>query len=199
MNTNPILWGSLDVPAGTRFGTLPSQHIVFAQGPMPEALAPSARLVRWQPPAGARPWGLRGWRIGQHLDIAARQLVPCALVVRGRLSMQGPGRIEGDVRARGPLRLGAGIHVQGNLFSEQDIWLDEGCHVSGLVRAEGRLHLSPGVVIGQPDRPVSVCADVIDVHGPVHLHGSIEARLHGSVFAGRSASAHGASAQSAAA
>lgn len=199
MNNDPILRGVLNVPAGAHFGTLPSQHIVFAEGPMPAALPPSVRLTRWQPPPEARPWGLRGWRIGQHLDIAERQLVPCALVVRGRVSMQGPGRIEGDVRARGRLRLGAGIQVQGNLFSEQDIWLEEGCHVSGLVRAEGRLHLSPGVVIGQPERHVSVCADVIDVHGPVHLHGSIEARLQGRVLAGGSAAMQGSASQSAAA
>ncbi len=199
MNTDPLLWRVLNVPAGAHFASLPSNHIVFADGPMPTALPPAERLMRWQPPVGARPWGLRGWYIGQHLDIAERQLVPCALVVRGRMSMQGPGRIEGDVRARGRLRLGAGIRVQGNLFSEQDIWLGEGCQVSGLVRAEGRLHLAPGVVIGQPERPVSVSADVIDVHGPVHLHGSIEARLQGSVLPGWSTAVQAASAQDAAA
>ena len=104
-----------------------------------------------------------------------------ALVVRGRLSVQGPCLIEGDIKAREGLRLGAGTQVQGNLFSEGDLWLEAGCRVRGLVVTEGRLHLDPGVVIGSPNAPVSVCADVIDVHGPVLVHGSVQARLTGSV------------------
>ena len=64
---------------------------------------------------------------------------------------------------------------------EGDIRLDAGCHVSGLVMAEGSLHLATGVVIGTPDLPVSVCADVIEVRGPVLVHGSVQARIGGSV------------------
>jgi len=171
---------SLHIAPGATFGTLHSAHLLLGCGPMPAAL-PLPGLQRWQPPPGARPWGVHGWHIGHHLVIGADQLVPCTLVVRGRLSIQGPGQIEGDLKARDELHLGAGTRVLGNLFSEGDIWLGPGCSVSGLVMAEGRLHLAPGVEIGTTHKPVSVCADLIEVHGPVLVHGSVQARLGGSV------------------
>lgn len=171
---------ALQLAPGACFNTVHARHLMLGSGAMP---APSVQptLQRWQPPAGARPWGLHGWHIGHHLDIPANQLVPCSLVVRGRLRALGPGRIEGDIKARDGLHLGPGTELQGNLFCEGDVWLDAGCSVSGLVMAEGSLHLAPGVVIGTPQHPVSVCADVMDVRGPVLVHGSVQARIRGSV------------------
>ena len=171
---------ALRLAPGACFTSVQASELVLGSGPMP--VPPSLpALHRWQPPAGARPWGLQGWHIGHHLDIPADQLVPCSLVVRGRLSTQGSGRIEGDLKARDGVHLGPGTHLLGNLFGEDDIWLDAGCTVSGLVMAEGTLHLAPGVVIGTPQHPVSVCADVIEVRGPVVVHGSLQARIGGSV------------------
>ena len=170
----------LQLAPGACFGTVHARQMLLGSGPMPTAPELPA-LHRWQPPPGARPWGAHGWHIGHHLDIPADQLVPCSLVVRGRLTTQGPGRIEGDLKARDGLHLGPGTSVRGNLFCEGDIRLDAGCHVSGLVMAEGSLHLATGVVIGTPDLPVSVCADVIEVRGPVLVHGSVQARIGGSV------------------
>ncbi len=172
--------GTLRLAPGAVFDVLQSACVVLGSGPVPPP-PPLPRLLRWQPPAGARPWGVHGWHVGHDLDIAAGHLVPCSLVVRGRLSLQGPGLIEGDVKARGNLRLGAGSRVEGNLFSEGDIWLEPGCTVGGLVMAEGHLHLDEGVVIGSPQHRVSVCADVIEAHGPVQVHGSVQARLAGHV------------------
>ncbi len=180
--TTPTVEGPrvLQLAPGACFETVHASQLLLGSGPMPTqaALPP---LHRWQPPAGARPWGVHGWHIGHHLDIPAEQLVPCSLVVRGRLRTLGPGRIEGDLKARDGLHLGPDTHVRGNLFCEGDVWLDAGCHVSGLVMAEGSLHLAAGVVIGTPQLPVSVCADVIEVHGPVLVHGSVQARIGGSV------------------
>ena len=172
--------GSLHLAPGASFQSLHATQIVLGSGTMP-APAPLPELRRWQPPKDARPWGLHGWHIGHHLDIPAFQQVPCALVVRGRLSVQGPGRIEGDVKARDGLRLGSGVRVEGNLFSEGDIRLEAGCSVTGLVMTEGRLDLAPGVVIGSLRQPTSVCADVIAAQGPVQVHGSLQARIRGSV------------------
>ena len=174
---------TLQLAPGACFGTVNARHLLLGNGPMP-APADLPALQRWQPPASARPWGLHGWHIGHHLDIPTNQLVPCSLVVRGRLKTQGPGRIEGDLKARDSLHLGPGTRIQGHLFCEGDIWLGEGCSVSGLVMAEGTLHLAAGVEIGKPDLPVSVCADVIEVHGPVLVHGSVQARIGGSVATG---------------
>ncbi len=171
---------TLQLAPGACFGTVHARRLLLGSGPIPRAPELPA-LHRWQPPADARPWGAHGWHIGHHLDIPADQLVPCALVVRGRLTTQGPARIEGDLKARDDLHLGPGTHVRGNLFCEGNVRLDAGCHVSGLVMAEGSLHLAAGVVIGTPDLPVSVCADVIEAHGPVLVHGSVQARIGGSV------------------
>jgi len=167
---------------GAQFETLQSNPIVLGDGVLQPAPALPA-LQRWQPPPSARPWGARGWHIPHDLHIPAGQHVPCSLVVRGRCVLQGPGRLDGDIKARDGLRLGSGYQVQGALFSEGDIRLDSGSQVNGVVVAEGRLQLAPQVVIGTPQQPVSVCADVIDVRGPAHVHGTLQARVRGQVAA----------------
>lgn len=172
---------SLNLASGKSFEKLHTTSLLLGHGPMP-APFPLTRLHRWQPPKDARPWGLQGWYMRHHLDIPADQLVPSSLVVRGRLNMQGPGLVEGDIKAHDSLRLGPGTRVRGNVFCDGDIWLGEGCEVSGLVMAKGLLHMSPGVVIGSPKLPTSVCADVVRVQGPAQVHGSVQARLSGRVI-----------------
>ena len=172
----------LHLAPGAHFGHLQSDSILLGNG----ALAPSApwpALQRWQPPPAARPWGLNGWFIPHDLKVPAGHLVPCSLVVRGRLWLEGNCRVQGDIKAQSGLHIGQACQVQGNVFSEGDIHLDEASRVSGVVMAEGHLHLSPHVVIGHPRQPVSVCADVIDVHGPVQVHGALQARITGQVQA----------------
>ena len=167
---------------GASFETVQSNPIVLGEGALGTAPALPA-LQRWQPPPSARPWGRNGWHIPHDLHIPAGQHVPCSLVVRGRCVLQGPGRLDGDIKARDGLRLGSGYQVQGALFSEGDIRLDSGSRVSGVVVAEGRLQLAPQVVIGTPQQPVSVCADLIDVRGPAQVHGTLQARVRGQVAA----------------
>ena len=175
---------SVRLAPGAQFERLQAGHIVLGTGTVPASasVVPGEALHRWQPPPGARPWGVRGWHIGHALDIAQAEHVPHSLVVRGPLQVHGPAWIEGDIKTRDQLRLGPGCRVQGNLFSEGDIRLGPGCRVSGLVMAEGRLQLAPGVVIGSPQQPVSVCADVIEAEGPVLIHGSVHARIRGEVL-----------------
>jgi hypothetical protein len=167
---------------GEHFETVQSNPIVLGEGVL-NAVPALPALQRWQPPPSARPWGTQGWHIPHDLHIPAGQHVPCSLVVRGRCVLQGPGWLQGDIKTRDGLRLGAGYRVQGSLFSEGDIRLDSGSQVSGVVLAEGRLQLAPQVVIGTPQQPVSVCADVIDVRGPAQVHGTLQARVRGQVAA----------------
>lgn len=175
-----LLGASLHLAPGASFDQLQARQILLGAGPLP---VPTEAQVseRWQPPCGARPWGLRGWQIGHSLNIAQAQRVPCALAVRGQLNVLGHCAMEGDIRVRNGLRLGPGCSVHGDLFSEGDIHIDPDCCVHGMVMAEGKLHLSPGVVIGTPRLPVSVCADVIEVVGPVLIHGSVHARIQGAI------------------
>jgi hypothetical protein len=170
----------LRLPAGARFEHLQAARILLGQGTPGHGMA-LPPLVRWQPPPDARPWGECGWRIPHDLHVPAGHLVPCTLVVNGRFTLEGPGRITGDIKARKTLHIGAGSRIDGQLLSEGDIRLDAHSRVSGVVMAEGRLQLSPHVVIGSPRLPVSVCADVIDAHGPVQVHGTLQARVRGQV------------------
>ena len=64
----------LQIAPGACFGALHASHLVLGSGPMPQRPV-MPELHRWQPPAGARPWGVHGWHIGHHLDIPADQLV----------------------------------------------------------------------------------------------------------------------------
>lgn len=170
----------LQLANGQGFDTLQASRIVLGEGALlPAPTLPA--LQRWQPPIGARPWGSRGWLIPHDLHIPPGQRVPCTLVVHGRCTLQGPGLLEGDIKARDGLHLGAGVRVHGSLFCEGDIRLDTGSQVSGVVMAEGRLQLAPQVAIGTLQQPVSVCADVIDVRGPAQVHGTLQARVRGRI------------------
>ena len=171
---------SLHLAPGASFDQLQARQILLGAGRAP-VHAPPQGCERWQPPAGARPWGMRGWQIGHSLNIPSAQRVPCALAVRGQLSVHDHCAVEGDIRVRDSLRLGPGCSVKGDLFSEGDIHIGPDCGIQGLVMAEGKLQLSPGVVIGTPRQPVSVCADVIEVVGPVLVHGSVHARIQGAI------------------
>ena len=184
------LAGGLHLAPGAVFDELHAERILLGAGPMP-AWAAAQSLERWQPPAGARPWGLKGWRIGHALDIPRAHRVPCALAVRGRLDVHSQCLIEGDLLTGNSLRLGPGCDVRGNLLSEGDMRIETGCSVHGLVMAEGKLLLSPGVVIGSPRQPVRVCADVIEVKGPVLVHGSVHARLQGAIALPPTLAMHG--------
>lgn len=170
----------LQLAPGACFEHVQATQIVLGAGPVDEPVIPQD-LQRWQPPVGARPWAQRGWQIGHSLDIAAAQRVPCALYVRGHLQVQRHCLIVGDLKARQTLRLGPGCHVHGQLLSEGDMHIGPGCCIQGAVSAQGRLHLAPGVVIGSVQHPVSVSADVIEVVGPVRVHGVVRARVQGSI------------------
>lgn len=171
---------TLHLPPGTRFEHIQAEKIVLGADAIPLP-APLPNMELWQPPKDARPWAMQGWHVARALDIPPGQRVPCALAVRGTLHVHGPGLMEGDVRVRDSLRLGPNCHVRGNLLSGGDIRIGPGCSVRGLVMAEGKLHLSPGVVIGSPLQLVSVCADVIQADGPVQIHGTVHARIHGNI------------------
>ena len=171
---------TLHLPPGARFEHIQAEKIVLGADAIPLP-PPLPNLERWQPPLDARPWAMQGWHVARALDIPPGQRVPCALAVRGPLHVHGPSLMEGDVRVRDSLRLGPNCHVRGNLLSGGDIRIGPGCSVRGLVMAEGKLHLSPGVVIGSPLQLVSVCADVIQADGPVQIHGTVHARIHGGI------------------
>lgn len=172
----------LQLAPGARFDCLQAERIVLGDGrPSPAPVMKMSPLLRWQPPSGARPWGVNGWHIPHDLHVPAGHLVPCSLVVRGRFTLDGPGRIEGDIKTQGRLHIGAGSQVLGNLFSEEDIRLDADSRVAGVVMAEGHMQLAPHVVIGSSRLPVSVCADMIDVEGPVQVHGTLQARINGQI------------------
>lgn len=173
---------SLHLATGARFTRLEAGTVVLGSGHRREPSAHPA-LQPWTPPPGARPWGEHGWHLGQGLHIAGGQAVEGMLVVRGVLRMDGPGRVDGDVKASEGLHLGADCQVRGHLFSEGDIEIGPDAHIQGVVMAEGHLRLWPGVVIGTPGQPVSVCAGVITAHGPVRIHGTVHARQHGEVAA----------------
>lgn len=171
---------TLRVPAGADFNNLQARQVQFGNG-TPATARRLPALALWQAPDNARRWGPLGWHWPRALRIPASQRVTSALVVEGPLEVQPCCLLEGDVKAVGKLQLGGNCRVLGNLLGGSDITLGPGCRVLGLVLAEGRLTIAPDVVIGSPQQPVSVCADQIDVQGPVRIHGTVQARLQGHV------------------
>ena len=171
---------SLQLAQGASFEQIQAKRIILGVGPIPPHSL-SLDLERWQPPIDARPWENKGWHIGHSINIPLQLRVPCALDIRGQLRVEEHCVIEGDVRVRNHLHLGSRCHVYGNLLCTGDMRIDSDCCIQGLLMAEGQLHLSPGVVIGSAQKPVSVCADVIEVVGPVLVHGRVHARTRGAI------------------
>jgi cytoskeletal protein CcmA (bactofilin family) len=161
---------------GCRFQRLQAPVIVMGR-PLArrrgDSAQPCAPLPEQPPLAGAVRWGARGWRIDGDCTIEAGHHFRGALVVSGTLRIGEQACVDGDVKARRGVVVGARASVSGAVFSAQDIRICEEAQVGGPVVAAQRLSLGANVRLGSLLAPTSVHAQEIRAGEGVIAHGTV--------------------------
>jgi len=127
-------------------------------------------------------WGHNGWRVEGDCHIKAAHHLRGALVVTGRLRIDEDCILEGDIKAREGLRVGARTQVMGALFCDKDIHLAEDVQVRGPVMAENAMVLDSGVTVGSIHAPTTLSARVLTVRAGAVSHGTVQAKSTGVVL-----------------
>lgn len=100
--------------------------------------------------------------------------LPFPLIVRGNLYIREGAMIAGDVKAHGDLVV---VHaaILGNLTAGGRLYVGKESNVQGCLRGDRLVWLGDRIVLGRPDRLVSVVGDRIELEGHGCVHGRLKA------------------------
>lgn len=129
-----------------------------------------------------QPWGDNGWRVEGDCQIPQAHHFTGSLVVTGVLSIGSDAVVDGDIKARKGILIGARARITGAVFCENGIHVFHGSYVAGPLVSESHLMLGAGAWLGTPDAPTTVSAGVILVEEGVVAHGTVWARQAGVVW-----------------
>jgi hypothetical protein len=118
------------------------------------------------------------------VEIAEGQLFQGDIVARGDVSIGAGARVLGSIKSHGAVRLGAGAAVKGAVIAVRELAIAAACTVGGAVVCQGDVDVAGGTVIGAPDAPATLTAPVIRVAPGVTVHGTLWARVRGTVAPG---------------
>jgi cytoskeletal protein CcmA (bactofilin family) len=172
-------------PSGACFETLVAPTVFWGEPPPPAddkfTHVDAIRVLITRLPHASR-WGHNGWRVEGDCHIKAAHHLRGALVVTGRLHIDEDCLLEGDIKAREGLYIGARTHVLGALFCDKDIHLATQVHVLGPVMAENAMVVDSGVRVGSVQAPTTLSARVLTVRAGAVAHGTVHAKSAGVVL-----------------
>lgn len=122
-------------------------------------------------------------RIRGPVTVPAGGLLPCHLVVEGDLMLAEGAVALGAVKATGHLTLCGKVRVQGAAFGMGGIDMGTDTWCAGPLVSEGHVQMRAQAAVGTPDKPTTVSAGTLLLHGGVRIHGSIWSRQGGSTAA----------------
>ncbi|KMN81492.1 hypothetical protein VK98_13485 [Chromobacterium sp. LK11] len=193
--------GDMDIAPGAQlFGRAVAEHRLDIAGPVrfqriqAAAIRMGGELRRLPPARPLREVDIENLRTPHPFNAEMRRAVVDGdfrlpensllrghLVVRGGLSV-GPGcRIEGSVKASGPVRLARGVLVDGAVISDHSIVCREDCRLLGPVVADRFVAIGAHSALGAPDSPNTVSSRLVLLTPPLIAHGTIWARVRGKV------------------
>lgn len=120
--------------------------------------------------------------VDDDLDFSPQAPFHGDLVVRGNMTLRSGSRILGSVKCYGNMRIEQNSSVMGALVSQQSVNIGSDCEVAGPVVAEEEIEIESGSVIGSLKCPTSVTAPSIRVMSNVAVHGTVWARIEGTVI-----------------
>jgi cytoskeletal protein CcmA (bactofilin family) len=162
--------------AGCRFHRLQAPVIVMGR-PLArrrgDCAQPRSPLPEHPPLPRATRWGANGWRVEGDCTLEAGHHFRGSLVVSGNLHIGADVCVEGDLKARRGVVVGARATVCGALLSGRDIYIHEEAQVGGPVVCEDLLALGANVRLGSLLAPTSVRAHEIRAGEGVITHGTV--------------------------
>jgi len=160
-----------------RFEHLNAPLISF--GRRPENRPPEADIIgRYEPPQ-SRDGNSKGIR---SLSVPNQHVSKGNLIATDSLRIGNACRIIGDLRAGRHLVLGAFSSVEGAIYSDGTITVQEGCRLSGPIVAQNSILVHSGCQIGTPEKPTTLTAPRLKIAEGSVAHGTVWATQLGEVF-----------------
>lgn len=116
-------------------------------------------------------------------EIAPGQVFQGNLVARGRLRIGSGAQVQGDIKGDQGVVVESGVSLQGSLISATTMQIGPGCDIHGPIIAEKLLTLATGSRCGSAEKPTTVSAPWIQVEEGVVVFGTLWAREDGKVVA----------------
>jgi hypothetical protein len=116
-------------------------------------------------------------------EIAPGEAFQGNLVARGRLRIGSGARVWGDVKGEQGVVVESGARLEGTLISATTMHIGANCAVHGPIIAEKLLTLAAGSRCGSAERPTTVSAPWIQVEEGAVVFGTLWAREDGKVVA----------------
>jgi hypothetical protein len=122
-------------------------------------------------------------RIEGDFALAPGETLDANLVVTGDLRLGRGARFLGAAKSYGDVVLAEDASVLGPIVSQSTVRIGPGCFVSGPILAENEVLAACRSRVGEPDRLTTVSARSIKLAAGCQLHGTVWARVRGSVEA----------------
>ena len=120
-------------------------------------------------------------RIHGSLHLGSGEVLLGNIVATGAICIEEGGRIHGSAKGNGDIELRRQTRIDGSLISTGVIRIGAHCMIKGPVLAEHEISIAPGTRIGTPGSPTTVSAPRIRIAPDCVVHGTLWARLEGSV------------------
>ena len=103
------------------------------------------------------------------------------IVATGAICIEEGGCIHGSAKGNGDIELRPQTRIDGSLISTGVIRIGSHCMIKGPVLAEHEISIAPDTQIGTSDSPTTISAPRIRIAPDCVVHGTLWARLEGSV------------------
>ncbi len=120
-------------------------------------------------------------RIHGSLHLGPGEVLLGNIVATGAIRIEEGGRIHGSAKGNGDIELRPQTRIDGSLISTGVIRIGSHCMIKGPVLAEHEISIAPDTQIGTSDSPTTISAPRIRIAPDCVVHGTLWARLEGSV------------------
>jgi len=120
-------------------------------------------------------------RIHGSLHLGPREILLGNIVATGTICIEEGGRIHGSAKGNGDIELRRQSRIDGSLVGTGVIRIGADCMIKGPVLAEREIYIASGTRIGSLESPTTVSAPRIRIAPDCIVHGTLWARLEGSV------------------
>lgn len=120
-------------------------------------------------------------RIHGDLHLGSGEMFLGDIVATGAIHIDRESRVVGSAKANADIELCEQGEIDGSLISSGTIRVARNCFLKGPVLAEKEIILGAGARVGTPDSPTTISAPRIRIAPDCVIHGTIWARVEGSV------------------
>lgn len=132
-------------------------------------------------PPGTHIFGRKRTRVEGDFTLPSNQKLDANLIVTGGLRFGSHSHFSGSLKSYKDSVFEEGATVRASIVCAGSLHIGRNCFVAGPIMAEDTVTIERGCQIGNPDSPTTVSARRIRIAPGCQLHGTVWARVQGSV------------------